>query len=61
MEDKEAYEQLGSIIKKQMVSLNKYIAMFPEEKEGIDAEQQLIEMQELRYWLRLKWVGLTRK
>ncbi len=61
MEDKEAYELLGNIIKKQMSSLNKYIVMFPEEKVGIDAEQQLIEMQDLRYWLRLKWVGLTRK
>ncbi len=54
MEDKEAIDELGYIVIKQMNSLVKYCSMFPEEKEGIDAEHQLIIMEDLIRWLRNK-------
>ncbi len=55
MEDKAALEQLADIVKKAMSKLERFCSISPDDDLKADAKQQLIVLQDLMYWLRLKW------
>ncbi|MBA7530894.1 hypothetical protein ES705_23105 [subsurface metagenome] len=55
MEDKEAIEQLGAIVAKDIGRLERFCTMSPKDNLLEDIEKELIILQDLLCWLRDKW------